>query len=134
MLVLQAELYEVKSSNRYINNSSDKERLFEAKRILSDRMDSPPTIKELSYLIGLNEYKLKKGFKELFGTTVFGFIHQSRMSLAKKLLLGTDKSAKEIAYETGYSSPQHFTKAFKREFSFTPNSIRNLPDSTIESL
>jgi len=81
----------------------------------------------------LNEYKLKKGFKELFGTTVFGYIHQIRMDLAKRLLLGTSKTAKEIAYETGYGSPQHFSKAFKEQFGIPPNSIRNVPNSTIEN-
>ena len=125
LLVLQAELYELNASNKFIKLNSDKEKLFEAKEILNQQIDCPPTISQLSKLVSLNEYKLKKGFKELFGTTVFGYIHHSRMILAKKLLLGTDKSAKEIAFETGYSSPQHFSKAFKKEFGKTPNSIRN---------
>ena len=54
------------------------------------------------------------------------------MDLAKRLLLGTSKTAKEIAYETGYGSPQHFSKAFKEQFGIPPNSIRNIPDSTIK--
>lgn len=120
LLVLQAELYELKTIDAFIKSNSDKKKLFEAKEILRLRMDNPPTISELSKLININEYKLKKGFKEVFGTTVFGYIHHSRMNLAKRLLLGTDKSAKEIAYETGYSSPQHFSKAFKKEFGNTP--------------
>lgn len=131
LLVLQAELYETKGVNQYIKSNSDKKKLFEAKEILNSRVDNPPTIVELSKLINLNEYKLKKGFKEIFGTTVFGYVHMTRMGMAKRLLLDTNKSAKEIAYEAGYSSPQHFTKAFKKEFGTTPNSIRNYPDSTI---
>ncbi|WP_106793208.1 helix-turn-helix transcriptional regulator [Aquimarina sp. Aq78] len=131
LLVLQAELYELSTANKFIKSNSDKQKLFEAKEILTLQIDNPPTISQLSKLIGLNEYKLKKGFKELFGTTVFGYIHNNRMNLAKKLLLGTDLSAKEIAYKTGYSSPQHFSKAFKKEFGTTPDSIRNYPDRTI---
>ena len=73
-------------------------------------------------------FKLKKGFKELFGTTVFGFVHLKRMNFAKDLLLNSDKSSKEIAFEAGYSSPQHFNKAFKKEFKITPDRIRNTPD------
>lgn len=132
LLVLQAELYEKKSTSQYIKTEKDKRKLIEAKELLSLSIENPPTIIELSKLIGVNEYKLKKGFKELFGMTVFGYIHNTRMSLAKRLLLGTDKSAKEIAYQTGYSSPQHFSNAFKKEFGVTPNSIRNIPDSAIE--
>ncbi|GAA4115058.1 hypothetical protein GCM10022393_15010 [Aquimarina addita] len=86
---------------------------------------------ELSRLVVLNEYKLKRGFKELFGTPVFGYIHQTRMDLAKRLLLDTSKTAKEIAYEIGYCSPQHFSKAFKEQFVISPNSIRNTPDPII---
>ncbi len=138
LLVVQADLYEKQSeeqfANQFIRSEKDKRKLIEAKELLSSRIDNPPTIIELSKLTGINEYKLKKGFKELFGTTVFGYIHNSRMSLAKRLLLGTDKSAKEIAYQTGYSSPQHFSNAFKKKFGFTPNSVRNNPDSAMDQL
>ena len=130
LLVLQAELYELKTDN-FIKSATDKKKLFEAKEILNIRMENPPTISELSKLINLNEYKLKKGFKELFDITIFGYIHKSRMNFAKRLLLGSDISAKEIAYKTGYSSPQHFSKAFKTEFGSSPNSIRKNPDYTI---
>ncbi|MCH7973902.1 MAG: helix-turn-helix transcriptional regulator [Bacteroidetes bacterium] len=131
LLVLQAELYELKTNNKFIKSNTDKKKLFEAKEILNLRMENPPTISELSKLINLNEYKLKKGFKELFRVTIFGYIHKSRMNLAKRLLLSTDKSAKEVAYETGYSSPQHFSKAFKTEYGTSPNSIRKHPDYII---
>ena len=116
LLVLQADLYDQQTQKAFIKTEKDRRKLIEAKEVLNSRIENPPTIVELSRLIGMNEYKLKKGFKELFGTTVFGHIHQSRMSLAKRLLLGTDKSAKEIAYETGFSSPQHFSNAFRKDF------------------
>lgn len=131
LLVLQADLYNQKNDGLFIKSNVDKQKLFEAKEYLIGHINTPPTIVELSKLIHLNEFKLKKGFKELFGTTVFGYIHQTRMSLAKRLLLDTQKSAKEIAYEVGYSSPQHFSKAFKKEFDTTPDRIRGYPDSTI---
>ncbi|MEE9363132.1 MAG: AraC family transcriptional regulator [Cellulophaga sp.] len=131
LLVLQAELYNEKKNQNYIKSKKDKIKLIEAKELLTARIENPPTLSELSKLVTLNEYKLKRGFKELFGTTVFGYIHKTRMDLAKRLLLGTSKTAKEIAYETGYGSPQHFSKAFKEQFGIPPNSIRNVPDSTI---
>lgn len=132
LLVLQAELYNKEVENNFIKSNIDKQKLFEAKEVLQMKIDSPPTIVELSKLVNLNEYKLKKGFKELFGTTIFGFIHRTRMTLAKRLLLGTGKSSKEIAYEAGYSSPQHFSNAFKKEFGASPDSIRKNPKSAIQ--
>ncbi|MDW3652000.1 MAG: AraC family transcriptional regulator [Bacteroidia bacterium] len=131
LLVLQAKLYEEDQAGNFIKSEKDRKKLIEAKEVLSTRLDDPPTIIELSKLMGINEYKLKRGFKELFGTTIFGYIHAQRMELAKKLLLGSSKSAKEIAYETGYSSPQHFSHAFKKTFGVTPNSVRKNPDSAI---
>jgi len=114
LLVLQAELYEQQSSALYIKSAEDKRKLIEAKELLESRIDNP--------------------FKELFGTTIFGYIHGTRMSLAKRLLLGTDKTAKEIAFQTGYSSPQHFSTAFKKQFGVTPNSVRNTPDNTTDNI
>jgi len=131
LLVLQADLYDQEEKTRYIKSQKDRKKLVEAKELLTSRIDNPPTIVQLAKLTGVNEYKLKKGFKELFGTTILGYIHKNRMSLAKKLLLGTDKSAKEIAYETGYNSPQHFSTAFKKEFGVSPNNVRENPDSII---
>lgn len=134
LLVLQAEVYNQETQSQFIKTRKDKEKLIEAKELLVNRIDNPPTIVELSKLIGINEYKLKKGFKELFGTTVFGYIHNSRMSMAKRLLLGTGKTAQEIAYETGYSSPQHFSTAFKNTFGVSPNSIRSNPDIAMKGI
>ncbi|WP_103070148.1 helix-turn-helix domain-containing protein [Aquimarina sediminis] len=131
LLVLQAEVFNKKNELNFIRSNTDKKKLFEAKEILNSKIDTPPTIVQLSKLVNLNEYKLKKGFKELFGTTIFGHIHKTRMTLAKRLLWGTQKSAKEIAYQIGYSSPQHFSNAFKKEFGATPDSIRKNPDTTI---
>ncbi|HAA16610.1 MAG TPA: hypothetical protein DCE41_34830 [Cytophagales bacterium] len=131
LLVLQAELYEEEKPNLCVKSRQDKDKLVAAKEIITSRMDSPPSLNELAKLVSLNEYQLKRGFKEMFGTTVFGHIHQLRMDHAKRLLLGTSKTAKEIAYETGYSSPQHFSKAFKKEFGIPPQGIRNAPDFTI---
>ena len=128
LLVLQADLYQRDAHQLFIKTAKDRDKLIEAKELLTSRMENPPTIIELSKLTGINEYKLKRGFKELFGTTIFGYIHQTRMRLAQKLLLGTDKSAKEIAYETGYNSPQHFSTAFKKEYGVSPNSMRENPD------
>lgn len=131
LLVLQADLYARSLGQAFIRSEVDKKKLFDARDFLHQNLDRPPTIRSLSKTVGLNEYKLKKGFKELFDTTIFGFIHQHRMQKARRLLLDTNKSAKEIAYETGYSSPQHFSRAFKKEFNTTPNRMRNTPDNAI---
>ncbi|OJJ15656.1 hypothetical protein BKI52_37875 [marine bacterium AO1-C] len=128
LLVLQADLYQNFPAHSFIQSSADRKKLLEARELLEQNMENPPTIVELSKLVGINEFKLKKGFKELFHTTVFGFVFHQRMSHAKRLLLDTHKPVKEIAYEIGYSSPQHFSNAFRRRYGVAPNRVRKNPD------
>lgn len=131
LMVLQIASYSKAPTHQTIKTEKDKRKILAALDVLKESIENPPTISELSRQVGVNEFKLKKGFKELFNTTIFGWVHQQRMTLAKRLLLNTQKSSKEIAYEIGYSSPQHFSKAFKKEFGQTPNNMRINPDYTI---
>ena len=128
LLVLQAELYQTAPVRTYIQSTTDRKKLLEARAVLQQNMEHPPTIIELARLVGLNEFKLKKGFKELFHTTVFGYVFHQRMSRAKQLLLDTTSPIKDIAYEVGYSSPQHFSNAFRRRYGVAPNRVRKNPD------
>ena len=128
LLVIQADLYQNAPTRSVIQSTTDHRKLLEAKELLQQNMENPPTIVELSRLVGINEFKLKKGFKELFRTTVFGYVFHQRMSRAKQLLLDTQKPVKEIAYEIGYSSPQHFSNAFRRRYGVAPNRVRKNPD------
>jgi len=74
--------------------------------------------------VGINEYKLKKGFKETFGTTVFGYLSDTRLDIAKNELLANRKTAGELALELGYSSLQHFSGAFKKKFGASPSKLK----------
>lgn len=132
LLVLVADQRSENPVGTFVKTPQDRDKLIQAQAILNQQVDQPPTIPELARKVGLNEYKLKKGFKELFGTTMFGFVHQKRMGLARKLLLDTNLSAKEIAYQAGYSSPQHFSRAFKAEFGQSPDRMRKAPDRARE--
>ena len=75
----------------------------------------------------MNEYKLKKGFKETFNNTIFGYLTDQRLQLAKQYLLDTQQTAAEISTQLGYATPQHFNNAFKKKFGVTPFSVRNNP-------
>ena len=50
-------------------SSGDLERIHAARTLLEQRMENPPTLSELSRTTGLNEFKLKRGFRQVFGTT-----------------------------------------------------------------
>lgn len=96
------------------------EQLHHARQLLLDNMHNPPSLEQLSRMTGLNEFKLKSGFKAIFETTVFGYLNDHRLNLAKELILSGGKSLAIIADEAGYSSPQHFSNAFKKKFGVSP--------------
>ncbi|MDC6390496.1 helix-turn-helix domain-containing protein [Maribacter sp. PR1] len=85
-----------------------------------------PSLKEFAHQLGTNEFKLKYGFKELYGTTVFRFLLQERLRKAKMLIEHTDSPMKTIAYKTGFKSIPHFSRVFKKNYGQTPSSLRKL--------
>jgi AraC family transcriptional activator of pyochelin receptor len=106
---------------------TERDKLFAARELIETRLDDPPTLPEVARQIGLNEFKLKRGFKALFGQTMFSYLTEQRLELALRLLLDTDKTAAEIGFQLGYRTPQHFNEAFKRRFGVTPKSVRKNP-------
>ena len=100
------------------------ERLHHAKAILNQTLPNPPSLLNLAKQIGLNDFKLKRGFREIFGTTVLGYVQSLRLEQAKQLLIGTNLLIAQIAYQVGYESTSHFSYLFKRQFGMTPREYR----------
>lgn len=126
MLVLQAASYHEyhNRKNTIVRTPYDRDRLYFAREYLLENLENPPTLPALAKLAGLNEYKLKHGFKELFNTTAFNFVAEQRLELARTYLLDQHKTVGEIAHMLGYSSIQHFSTAFKKKFGCSPNKAR----------
>ena len=102
----------------------DVDKMHLAREILRQRIQDPPGLAELARLCGLNEFKLKKGFREVFGTTVFGYFNTLRLEQARLLICNTSLSISEIAYQTGWAHPQHFNRAFKKHYGIPPGQVR----------
>ena len=97
-------------------STQDIESLKKAKKVLLENSLNPPSIKELARKSATNEFKLKKGFKQLFGYTVYGLLQEHRLNQAKLLLERDDISVSEAASLVGYKSIGHFSKIFKDRF------------------
>lgn len=125
-LVLQAEACNSAQlpSYKYLKTKYELDGILHAREYLLSHLADPPTLSELAKIIGLNEYKLKRGYKEVFGNTAFGHLSDARLDLAKTDLLDGEKSTSQIADELGYSSIQHFSKAFKSKFGQPPSKYR----------
>ena len=105
-------------------NKQDREKLYQAKEILSNNIEAPPSLNELSKLIGLNSYKLKKNFKALFGVPVFKHLQNERLNKAHDLLRDGNVSIQEAGWLVGYESVSAFSNAFFKKFGFRPSEIK----------
>ncbi len=91
-----------------------------AKDIIISRMAEPPSLQELSDEIGLNLKKLKEGFKQIYGDSVFSFLFDYKMEVARKLLESGEHNVNEVGLKVGYSTSSHFIAAFKKKYGTTP--------------
>lgn len=105
---------------KFLANELDREKILKAREILLQHIGEPLTIKELSRKVAINECYLKKGFKELFGTTIFDFYQSQRMEHARYLLYEKGLSVTEVSVMLGYSSISHFSTAFKKHTGLKP--------------
>jgi AraC-like DNA-binding protein len=101
----------------------DLEKILLAREILLSMLDRPPSLKELSKKAGINEFKLKNGFKELFGTTVYRLLRDKRLERARALLEQDRLNVSEAACAVGYSNPSHFAAAFKEKYGVNPSEV-----------
>ena len=105
---------------KFLANEADREKILKAREVLLQHIGEPITIRELSRKVAINECYLKKGFKELFGTTIFDFYQSQRMEHARYLLYEKGLSVTDVSMMLGYSSISHFSTAFKKHTGLKP--------------
>jgi AraC family transcriptional regulator len=108
------------SAHKFLANEADREKIIKAREILLQHIGEPITIKALSRKVAINECYLKKGFKEMFGSTIFDFYQSQRMEHAKYLLYEKGLTVTEVSVLLGYSSISHFSTAFKKHTGLKP--------------
>jgi AraC family transcriptional activator of pyochelin receptor len=131
-LYVKGKIYELLSLHFQKEESTDAEycpflvdeqnvlKIRKAKEIIISRMSEPPSLQELALEIGLNLKKLKEGFKQIYGDTVYSFLFDYKMEHARKLLESNQFNVNEVGSQVGYSTASHFIAAFKKKFGTTP--------------
>lgn len=104
--------------------TADVDRLHEVRHYLEQHFSEELSLQQLAKTAGINQTQLKSGFKSLFGTTVFGHLHELRLQEARRLLQEGKWHVNEVAYTVGYKYPHHFTAAFKKRFGILPRCIK----------
>jgi AraC-like DNA-binding protein len=99
---------------------ADVERIRHAREILVRDLEKPPRLSALAQAAGINEKKLKAGFRQVFNTSVFGYLREYRLQRAYELLQRGDHNVTEAAFVVGYQSLSHFSQAFRERFGMLP--------------
>lgn len=100
------------------------DKMHEVREILISDSNSQHSLRTLAHMVGTNEFNLKKNFKLVFGTTVYGYLNQYKMEEAKKILVSGFHNVSEVSTKMGYKHATHFTSAFKKYFGYLPTKIK----------
>jgi len=119
-LYFSSPTLEEADQNPFIANENQAKKIKKIRSKLLDNLYNPPSIKEICKEFSISEYLLKDGFKKLYNTTVYGYILDKKLEIAKARLEEGQLKVKEIAYEIGYENPSHFITAFKKKYGVTP--------------
>ncbi|REC62469.1 AraC family transcriptional regulator [Chryseobacterium pennae] len=124
LLLLQLEqLFNTTSSPSSLLKK-DEDKIYAVRDFIVNNLNENCSLIDLAHQVGTNEFTLKKGFKELFGTTVFSFWNDIKMEQAKKMLIEGDLSINEISEVIGYKNSRHFSAAFKRKYNVIPSQFK----------
>ena len=104
----------------FLADDNNIKKIKKAKEIIISRMIEPPTLVELAKEVDISLKKLKQGFKQVYGASVFSFLIDYKMQVSKRLLSSGNYNVNEVALRVGYSTATHFINAFKKKFGTTP--------------
>ena len=104
----------------FLVDEENVKRIRKAKDIILQRMTEPPTLPALAEEIGLSLKKLKEGFKQIYGDSVYSFLFDYKMEYARKMLETNQYNVNEVGLKVGYSTSSHFIAAFKKKYGTTP--------------
>lgn len=104
----------------FLSDEDNVLKIRKAKDIIIANMAEPPSLQELSQEIGLGLKKLKEGFKQIYGDSVYSFLFDYKMDYSRKLLDTGEYNVNEVGLKVGYSTSSHFIAAFKKKFGTTP--------------
>ncbi|WP_052049529.1 helix-turn-helix transcriptional regulator [Leptolyngbya sp. KIOST-1] len=105
-------------------SADERDQLHAAKELLVQDLSELPLLGAIAQQVGLSEYRLKRGFQHLFGTTPFGYWQRHRLQLAQTLLRESHLSIAGVAARVGYCNPEAFSTAFRRQFGISPKAYQ----------
>lgn len=124
-LILEQNLNrQAKQDDLLFLDKEAKQSIEKARQIIEENIVEPYTISYLAQSVFLNEYKLKKGFKQVYNMTIFEYLKHVRMLKAKELLSEKDMNVGQIACAVGYTNASHFAKNFREIYGANPKNFQ----------
>lgn len=106
-------------------SAADRKKIQEARELLIRNLQAePPSIPHLARLVGTNENKLKRGFNQVYGKSIYNYLLNYRMDKAIELMESGNHSLDEIAGKVGYADSAHFSRAFRKVKGIPPGQYR----------
>jgi AraC-like DNA-binding protein len=102
-----------------------------ARLLLMEQLAPAPTLRKIARTVGLGEKALTRGFKTVYGETLFDFSLRCRMQHALTLLRDRHWSVDQASEAIGYSHPTSFATAFRRHFGMRPIDLKRLKNRQI---
>lgn len=104
----------------FLVDEDNVKRIRRAKELIIANMAEPPSLNELAQEVGLSLKRLKEGFKQIYGDSVYSFLFDYKMEYARRLLDSGQYNVNEIGLRIGYSTSSHFIAAFRKKYGTTP--------------
>lgn len=101
--------------------ASERDFVHKARDIIISDIKNPPSLTELSRMVGVNRTTLTQSFSKVYGVTVFNFLRRFRLEQSRRLLQAGNQSVTQIAFEVGYSHQKTFSREFKKYFGNAPS-------------
>ncbi len=110
----------LENSCPFLENQQEAQRIQQAKDYLLSDVKQAKTTQQIADSVGLSEYKLKEGFKKLYGMSTTQYLLHYKLQKGKSEIEKRNRKIKEIAADLGYDNPSHFIEVFKKIYGITP--------------
>jgi AraC-like DNA-binding protein len=121
---IEASTHPVKVKAELKLRSEDVQRVRFARQILIENLETPPRLFDLARSVGTSHTRLNMGFRNIYGTSVFGYLRRLRLEEARSLLEKGGLNVTEAAISVGYNSVASFSRAFTAHFGANPKRFR----------
>lgn len=107
-------------------SAAERRRIVAAVRYINAHFASACTLETLAEVAGMSRFRFARRFRAVTGETAAQYVLNRRLSAAAEMLLATQRTVSEIAYEAGFNDLSYFYARFKAVFGRAPGAWRRL--------